>query len=76
MMTNNEIDDLMDLDPVGLSDQDLDKIIATHRKWRKDFESGIKPKKQTGEKQKIDIASLVQNITKNTDDAPVIKRRI
>jgi hypothetical protein len=42
----NEIDLLMDLDPEQLSAQDLDSIIAYHRKRRADIEAGIKPSKE------------------------------
>lgn len=70
-LTPNEIDILMDLDPVGLSDQHLDKIIATHRKWRADYQAGVKPKKTSGQKQTLDIGSLIQNITKDTDGPKV-----
>lgn len=66
-LTSNEVDLLMDLDPVNLSAQDLDKIILTHRKWRADYQAGVKPKKATGQKQTLDIGSLVQNITKNIE---------
>lgn len=66
-MTNNEIDELMDLDPVNLSAQQIDQVIAIHRKWRSDYQAGVKPKKATGQKQTLDVASLVQNITKNTE---------
>lgn len=43
MPTN--IDALMQLDPLGLSAQNLDEIIAYQRKARQSFESGVKPKK-------------------------------
>ena len=41
----NEIDTLMALDPLELSAQDIDSIIAYHRKGRALFESGVKPKR-------------------------------
>lgn len=44
--TTNEIDLLMDLDPENLSAQNLDDVIAWHRKRRADIEAGIKPAKQ------------------------------
>lgn len=50
----NEIDRLMDLDPLELSAQDLDDIIAYQRKARASFEAGVKPKKGSGEKISAD----------------------
>ena len=41
----NEIDVLMALDPLELSAQDIDSIIAYHRKNRAIVESGGKPKR-------------------------------
>lgn len=67
----NEIDILMDLDPTNLSSQDLDSIIAYHRKTRSNFEAGVKPKKG-GEKMSLD--NLVQSMVKVPVAEP-IKRR-
>jgi len=52
----NEIDTLMDLDPLELSSQDIDRIIEYQRKARANFEAGVKPKK--GEAVKIDLVKL------------------
>ena len=41
----NEIDRLMSLDPLELSAQDIDEIIAYQRKARAAFDSGVKPKR-------------------------------
>ena len=41
----NEIDRLMSLDPLELSAQDIDSIIAYQRKARSAYDSGVKPKK-------------------------------
>ena len=41
----NEIDRLMSLDPLALSAQDIDDIIAYQRKARAAYDSGAKPKK-------------------------------
>lgn len=54
----SELDDLMDQDPLSLSTQDLDKIIAYQRKARANFEAGIKPKKGGAEPKKIDLVGL------------------
>lgn len=58
-MTSEELDALMDKDPLDLSAQDIDAIIAYQRKRRADFDAGIKPKKGGGEaKQSIDLVAL------------------
>ncbi len=53
----NEIDQLMSLDPLELSAQDIDSIIAYQRKARAAWDSGVKPKKGT-EGPKITLADL------------------
>lgn len=71
----SEIDDLMHLDPLKLSEQDLDKIIAYQRKQRQNFELGIKPKKETGPKVSLDsVIGALTNIPK-AEPAPM-KRRV
>ena len=55
----NEIDQLMDLDPLELSSKDKDGIIAYYRKQRGAFESGVKPKK-SGEAINIVELGLVK----------------
>lgn len=55
---SNELDRVMDLDPLSLSEQDLEKIVAYERKMQGDFEAGIKPKKSGSEKGPIDLAAL------------------
>lgn len=52
----NEIDELMDRDPMELSAQDIDKIIAWHRQQRATYIAGGKISKPEG--QKIDLKSL------------------
>lgn len=50
----NEIDRLMSLDPLDLSAQDIDEIIAYQRKSRQNWEAGIKPKKESSGKVSLD----------------------
>ena len=73
---SNEIDDLMDLDPLLLSEQNLDAIIAYQRKYRANLETGG-PKLKRGQTKaaaKIDLSAL---ITKPTAPAGSgIKRRL
>lgn len=57
----SEIDELMNRiceDPALASGKDIDDLIAYHRKNRANAEAGIKPKKESGPKQKIDLAEL------------------
>lgn len=54
----NEIDLLMDLDPLLMTANDITSIIAYHRRNRANSEAGIKPKKESGPKQKIDLLAL------------------
>lgn len=75
---SNELDALMDIDPLELSDQDLDKIIAYQRKARANREAGIKPKKESG--PKIDLATLMSTrgveLETETKPKPTGVRRI
>lgn len=70
---SNEIDDLMNLDPLGLTKDspEIDAIIAYHRKNRALVASGVKPKKETG--PKLDISAVMNAIT--GPKAPVEKMR-
>ena len=43
---SNEIDLLMTLDPLDLTTQDLDKLVAYQRRMRAMYEAGVKPEKQ------------------------------
>lgn len=69
----NEIDLLMSLDPLELSEQDLDKIISYQRKARANFEAGVKPKK--GGADKIESSELLGKLGLIKAPEP-IKRRI
>lgn len=65
----NEIDALMALDPLELSAQDIDAIIAYQRRARAQWDSGVKPKRGTTAPPTslADIGLVVQK--------PVIKKR-
>lgn len=68
----NELDELMTRDPLELSAQDIDGIIAYMRKQRANYESGVKPKKDKG--PKADLSAVIQALAPQA--APtVIKRR-
>lgn len=73
-MTENTIDSLMDLDPLSLTTENIDSIIAYHRKNRANAAAGIKPKRESG--PKVDISAVVQNMTQGEDKpAPTKMRR-
>jgi len=55
---------LMSLDPLDLTKQDLDKIIAYQRKQRMVREAGGRTKKATGEAPAVDIKALMSKIVK------------
>ncbi len=55
---------LMSLDPLDLTKQDLDKIIAYQRKQRMTREAGGRTKKATGEAPAVDIKALLGKIQK------------
>lgn len=51
-----ELDDLMNMDPLELSEQDIDDIIAYQRKARGEYDMEGKPQKAQG--KKIDLVAL------------------
>ena len=66
-MTDEVVTDLtalMSLDPLNLTRQDLDRIIAYQRKQRVAREGGAKTKKATGEAPAVDIKALLGKIAK------------
>lgn len=55
-----DIDTLMAQDPLGLSAQDLDRIIAYQRKMRVQREAGVRTKRPTDRApSKLDVSSLL-----------------
>jgi hypothetical protein len=75
----NDLDDFMDMDPTEMSSQDIDKIIAYHRKHRQQMANGPKKraKKETGPKQNVDVSALLAEIVSGSPEpaAPVTKMR-
>ncbi len=69
-----DLDELMSKDPLALSDQDIDEIIAYQRKTRAQREGGVKPKKGASNvpKAKLDLAAL--GLIKKAE--PMIRRKI
>lgn len=54
MSNKNTINELMDADPLNLTPENIDQIIAFHRQAR----SGPKPTKEKGPKITIDLEAL------------------
>ena len=69
-----DLDELMSKDPLSLSDQDIDDIIAYQRKARAQREGGVKPKKGVSDapKAKLDLAAL--GLVKKAE--PMVRRKI
>lgn len=70
----NDLDELMSRDPIELSKQDIDTIIAYHRKQRARRASGEKPSKDTAG-PRIDLSKIVAGL-KPKPVGPIIKRRL
>jgi len=70
----NDLDELMSRDPLDLSSQDIDAIIAYHRNQRARRASGEKPTKPAS--AGIDISAITNKLVK--DVKPTVKpdRRI
>lgn len=69
----SDLDVLMSLDPLGLSAQDLDRIIAYQRKTRIQREAGVKTKKPKAVAPKMDLSAL---IAKPAITSSSFKRRV
>lgn len=69
----NEIDWLMNLDPLEMTDDNIDKIILYQRKQRVQFELGVKPKKEQGPAQ--DLSNVLQALIPAAPEVAKIKRR-
>lgn len=72
--TVNTIDYLMDLDPLELAklEDGVSAMVVIMRQFRAKSQAGIKPKKESGPKVKLDFAAL--GLKAKPAEAP-IKRR-
>lgn len=66
---------LMSLDPLELTRQDRDAIIAYQRKQRAQREAGVRVKKPKAEGPKLDIKALLGTVPKPASGSS-IRRRI
>lgn len=67
----DDLDRLMNEDPLNLSAQDIDDIIAHHRRLRARRASGEKTAKPS-----VDISSIVTKLTGKAETKNLVKRRI
>jgi len=75
--TPTDLNVLMSLDPLELTRQDRDQIIAYQRKQRAQREAGVKVKKPKAESPPIDFKSLMSTVVKPAPKAgSTIRRRI
>lgn len=74
MATN--LDTLMDEDPLNLTAENLDQIVAIHRDQRAKRESGVKPSKESGPKLKLSQDILGSLLKDKPKAEVVVKRRI
>ena len=75
MAAENTVDILMEIDPLQLTAENIDSIIAHHRKARANAAQGIKAKKERG--PSVDISSVMADLTGAAPSAgtPTVRRR-
>lgn len=71
---SNDLDTLMSRDPMSLSTQDIDQIIAYHRAARARKASGEKPTRPTS--ATIDISEITKKLLDASKPKVVCDRRI
>jgi hypothetical protein len=70
----NEVDRLMDEDPLNLSAQDIDEVIKIQRRYKANFDAGIKSPK--GDSPKIDVKALLGlSLVQSGGQQPTVTRR-
>lgn len=74
MSSTNRVDELMSLDPLDMTKEDLDEIVAYHRKNRALGEAGVKAKKETG--PKVSLGNLLDDILQKPTQTPIARRKI
>ena len=69
-----DLDELMSRDPLELSSQDIDEIIAYQRKMRAQREGGVKVKKGASDTPKIKLDLAALGLVKKEE--PMTRRKI
>ena len=72
----SDLDELMDRDPLELSAQDIDSIIAYQRKHRAQVAGGKRAKKDDGPGVSIDLAKLGLVPSAPVAGVAAVKRRV
>lgn len=70
----SDLNDLMERDPLSLSDQDIVEIIARQRQHRAQVEGGGR-RARKAEGPKVDVSSILDTLIKKPQGAG-IKRRV
>lgn len=68
----NDINTLMDMDPLNLKNEDIETIIAYHRAQRGAFDQGQKPKKKV--EARVDLSSVMKALVPTA--APMKRRKL
>lgn len=70
---SNDIDELMNRDPLNLKNSDIETIIAYHRQQRGAFDQGQQPKKKV--ENQVDLSSVMKVLKAAAPVEAPIKRR-
>lgn len=70
----NDINRLMDLDPLDLKNEDIEALISYHRQQRGAFDAGQQPKKKA-EAPVVDTSSMMKALKASAPVEPTITRR-
>jgi hypothetical protein len=70
---SNEIDRLMTLDPLDLTRDDIDKLVAYQRRMRQMYEAGVKPEKQ--QLDQVKGSALLEKLKLKAPPKPLDDRR-
>ena len=73
---SNNLDTLMDLDPLQLTKEDLSQIVAFHRQKRAEREAGKGRAARKDSGPGISLSQLVVGMTGGEKKAPTLKRRV
>lgn len=75
---SNEIDTLMDLDPLELSTVNVDQVIAYHRQRRAEREAGKGKRATKDSGPKLQLTGLIEGMVKAAPKPAgvIVKRRI
>lgn len=68
----NDINTLMDMDPLSLKNSDIETIIAYHRQQRGAFDQGQQPKKKV--EHQVDLSTIVKAIA--APQPPMQRRKL